>query len=332
MDFFESISFPFRIWQAICLSPFILPQIPVLIPDKFRKSYFTKAVIILLLLFVIACSVNLYSLTKTTDLWIRVSFMVQTTTSFIATVIILVESFINREEQKKLLLQFDVIDSIFKQQIGIEIDYAREHQGHKNRLIRWVSLNFCTMIFSFPFSSWNTLVDLITAYPFVFFCILRQYQFVIFVDLIIERYRLLNELINKIYLDNLHRTAEWRGLFNVIDQDPVHPIQVDGNWQQIDKFRLLRQVRHVLQLLHNASRRLKSLSSISLIACCLSAFIENILYIYFVLEELFFIESTVDYFVHILVVICCVNDIRVLASACEIAVEEVWHNRFLNIS
>lgn len=132
MNFFDSISFPFRVWQALCFSPFILLQLPEFIPTKCRKSYFIKMGVFLFVYSVVIGTFILFAMhVHSRDSWHHISYSIQICLNILTCATILLESFVKRNEQKKLLLQFNDIDLFLKHQIGIEVDYAKQHQRYK---------------------------------------------------------------------------------------------------------------------------------------------------------------------------------------------------------
>lgn len=208
MNFFDSIAFPLQIWQTFCLSPFILPQISELILNKFQKSYFKKCTVIILTYLLVFSGFAFNYFRNNNDIFYGIWGEIVVFIFAIVIVAILLESFYKRNDQRKLLLQFEAIDSILKHQIDIEIDYVNEKQGHKNRLIRWISLNFfiiTTAIFAAIINlDFSHIHFGIGFYVLCLFTILRLSQYTILVDIIRERFRLLNKHINTICSSDLH--------------------------------------------------------------------------------------------------------------------------------
>lgn len=327
MNFFDSISYPFRIWQISCLSPFTLIQTIDIIPKKIQTPYFVTVAIVVFVNALIMCGSEIYMYKDSLDLWFSIWGTSTISIKSITATIILLDSFHKRNNQNKLFLQFNAIDSILKHQLGIEIDYARQSQGHKNRLIRWMGFNIFCLIIAFITDIIHdsiSYVELICYPPLVLFITLRVCQFTIIVDIIGERYRLLNEYINEMNWNGMHGKGGWEELIEFVGcPNEVNCIRIEEQFQSIDKFQLLQQLRDVSQLLHETNQQIHDIFSMSFAMSCFNSFIDNVSHNYFSLEGILLHESNADAFNSITTIICCINDIRIPAMACEYLTEEV---------
>lgn len=135
------------------------------------------------------------------DSWHHISYSIQICLNILTCATILLESFVKRNEQKKLLLQFNDIDLFLKHQIGIEVDYyAKQHQRYKTHFIQLISLNLSSVaalqiavFLNTPLTLYEFVLLLfvtICSHVATYIISLRVYQLTIFVDIIGERYGL----------------------------------------------------------------------------------------------------------------------------------------------
>lgn len=213
MDFFDSISYPFTVWQLLWISPFAVDQIPSVIPEKMWKHYFQTGILtICLLSTTLAVFGTLEYVAFIRDPWVCVALSLSSLLIHSAAVVVVIESWVKRERQKQLLQQLNHIDSVLKQNIDITIKYAAERRQYKWRfkcrciVLCWIVTIFflCGLMKGDIFA--HIIYRALNSCLYIVI-VMWFHQYSTYVDMIFKRFRWINEEINKIYLNNLNRVA-----------------------------------------------------------------------------------------------------------------------------
>lgn len=159
-------------------------------------------------------------------------------------------------------------------------------------------------------------------YLFTYFTLaLRFNQFTTYVALILERYRLINEFINAIYLDDLER-FERNGSLSVSVYYYKNG-KTTENSERNNRFKLAYELKRSSNLLLEASEQLNSLYPVSLAACFISEFTEIVTGNYFYIEHAIISDSWAHYLLAILQMCPRLLNICWMTNTCERATEEV---------
>lgn len=328
MNFFNSLLPSLKIWRLFGLSPFALEPFSTSNINRNQDRIQIIRILIFILLSILAITANALYAMSIGDLWIHFWIVFARISGLSTSIIILIESSIKRESQVKWLIQLNSISSFIVDQIGIQIDYTAEHQRHTKRLNRWKTIN--TMIFIL-----NTFLLLVannvylgSTFLFMSYAFnmhsFRFHQYVTYVDLIKHRYGLINEFINKIYLNDFNQLLRQEELiedFYFLRKMII--MEVEEYRQPVNKFKLICQLRHASTLLTEASHRLNDLFSVSLTICIFRLFCQLIGNTYFMFEIATTSSSWVAFLVAVFEILPIGNEIISMANACEDATEEV---------
>lgn len=208
MEFFNSISLPFRLWQMTCLSPFALKsQQNKSDPAKsnFNRNY-SIIVIAAELISIILCLIFFNKIVnpKLTPVIKALDGLTMVLMQMTALVIFW-ESFRKYRLQQNFFHKISSVDFLMEFKIGIRPNYVQKRKSNTKRMLGWLILNAIIFV--------TNLVILWIAYDIAyrwwtvffasyFFCSLRYYQISTCVDVINYRYQLLNQVINHLSLDN----------------------------------------------------------------------------------------------------------------------------------
>lgn len=338
VNFFDSIAFPFRIWQATCLSPFVLSEIPGSIQQTLRKFYFPIGVLIisvysLIISYLMICYFNLL-----TDHWISTFLNILCVIRFFAVIIILAESYLMRMDQRKLFIQINAIDSFLLNQMGIRLDYPAERQRHFIQFMRWMLIKGSAVVYGVlsrpPQQEGLLFSTIFISYHFVVFIItLSMYQFVTLVDIVGSRYRAINDHINNVVLNDPRRKTENEYfLTDVLTSATEECHSEDDEDEQLqEKFHFLQQLREVSHSLDGVTQEINRIFGASLAAFTFKSAMNLIILAYFSFEVAvsqdsvyMFLGACVHTFVRI-------YDIRKISNACEYTTEQVSSLEFILI-
>lgn len=205
MDFFDSFSVAFRMWQFTCLSPFSLRKHKIKsIPKNIHRIYSFSIIAIQVLVIILSLAFLKHIIFIETPQTIRtvdtlVMLLLQLTAG-----IIFYESYTKRFVQIDFLRKINSIDFIFEYKIGISQKYEKQKQNNIFRLCRWLILDlviFVTIFVAIWYAYVITYRWWTILYASFFICSLRYYQITTFVDIIHSRYCQINQFINKLRPD-----------------------------------------------------------------------------------------------------------------------------------
>lgn len=325
MNFFGSIAFPFRVWQALCQSPFVLAEIPEFIPRQFNKTYFIRAAALISAFAAFLIWGGLNSLRKHSDQWYALGSTFLLVTHGVFAVAIIIESFANRAGQRDLLRGINAIDAILINRIGIRLDYAQQRRSHRGRFNYFMAIRLVSLLTTLLRCMANAelkyvdVIGLIVVQVIVTFIPLRMFQFTIFVDIVRQRYRAVNRHIDQLVLNGWHHAAavadcRWQAMAAVAH---VNRAEIAQRWQSVDEFELPLRLKQVSQLLHQRSQQINRVFAASLATCFFKDFVSVVIFTYFSFEESLLSDSLILYACSTIHSIMRINDIRVVSSACE---------------
>lgn len=315
MNFFDSISYPYRFWEIFCLTPFFVDQIPGVIPKRIRTFYVTIVfVLIYPIIIIFYVVVGIYKkLYITSDLWILITSTIISATGSLTFVTILIESFFRRNVHKQLLLQFEQIDLILMQNIGITIDYMAERCQYKRR-VKTRCVIYCSLITVLGFGEMFFrkyyifgLHNIVGGYIHVLI-IMWFHQYTIFVDVIYKRFYWINDRIRKICSTDLNRI--------IIEENSSR------GENGLDKIQFLRDLRKVSQSLLEASEKINKMFAVSSALYIFYEFISIFLSNYFYFEWAIKYENMLILLYAVILLIPRCDNLFSLAAACESATEE----------
>lgn len=263
-----------------------------------------------------------------TDLWIQVWLFLGFFIAFFAAYIALIESFMKRNSQIKLLINLHYIDTYMIDKIGIQIDYTTERRQHSKRIRRWYTAYSLIPIFillpGLLTTSGPVMFSTILATIADFILGLRFHQLITYMELIQHRYFLLSQLINKIYVNDLNQLAQREGLLAVARAVRImENDEIDPKWQPVDKAKLIDELINVSNLLVETTHQLHLLFPVSLTAGVFAHFFDLVCTNYFLFEGAVITSSWYIYLVGIIQLLPRANNIFSIGNASEDATGEV---------
>lgn len=291
MDFFDSISLPFRLWQITCLSPYNLKsQQNQSHPSNFYRNC-TITVIALQLLVVILSGI-FFDQIVSPDLkqTIKVLDGLTMVLAQFAALVILWESFNKRRIQRNFFHKINSIDFIMEFKIGIRPNYERSKKTNSLQMFGWLVVLVANFVTNFVIMS----IAYHIAYRWwaVFFasyflCSMRYYQISTCVDLIHCRYQLLNQFINHLRMDkpNNHDENLRRSMFNAAE------ILMDNTTVTMDNqsdsiYEKLHHLRRVCRLLSSANHNINETFQFSIPLIIVNDFLQILINWFWILRIL----------------------------------------------
>lgn len=322
MSLLDSISFPLKVWRLASLNPFSPPSTLNTTPNKLHK-FVHIIVIFAFVSFSVPCVVLQFEeALKVADLWHRAYGFILTFIYYSTLHITIIESFVAERKQIKLLTLFQSIDSILIDEIGIQINYTAEKQLHKSRVIRWMLLVLpAQILFSVAsIAAGQPLTNLFTIITYSVLA-LRFNQYTTYVALVLERYRLINEFIDEIYMNDLDEFERKRSLSSSFGDYKI--AKNTDHLQRINRFKLIYDLRRSSHLLFAASEQLNTLYRFSFAACFIEEFVEIVCCNYFYIEYAINTGFWAYYGLAILQMFPRFLNIFWMTDTCERATEEV---------
>lgn len=202
MEFFDSISVAFCIFQCVCLSPFNLRNTTSNVMSQNIRRIFSSAVISIQLLVMVLCLifVNQFVYWKRAKQIKVVDTITMALVQFTA-LVIFCESYKKRAIQNEFLHKINTIDFILEYKIGIILNYAEQKKIHERRLIWWLIISLLIFIVNLvvAYSSFEILYRWwIIVYASFLICSLRCFQIIVYAQIIRDRYCQLNKYMNSL--------------------------------------------------------------------------------------------------------------------------------------
>lgn len=210
-----------------------------------------------------------------------------------------VESYTNRHEHKDFLLQINSIDFLMEYKIGIAIDYESQRKHHRNRVAGYLIVHVIVFLIATItiYLIFNSGIDrFLVEFFSVFIVALRYYQLAMYVDVLNQRYRLINH-----YLDtsqehlNSQRFISKRANFSRI-LDKANQIGTVNNKPRRQRtnigFDKLQTLRRVCRSLYTACYTINSLFKWTMALCIFTDFVHFMFGVYYILNVLLGTEGT----------------------------------------
>lgn len=330
MSFEDTISIPFRFWQATFITSFSIDRIPNIMPLIYHKIIFMILNIIFIGMHVIEITIYIIQESATIlDSWILVTYPICLVIYAATIEINWLEAYYKRHDQQDLLLHFNRVDVILEHQIGIKIDYVAERRIHTRRLFRFLTSNvifvmaviYCTFWMDEFYSDWIFITHVLL-YVVIS---LRIHQYTTIILVIERRYRLLNKCIQMVYATDLFQLRK-----TLTDNSGL--ILIDGIifnatsfllGRPLNKYRFISYVRNASHLLYIANRKLNRLFVLSLSIITIFEFTDLFLINYFQFEWVGRTGLLAAFFFVVARNIPHQNNIISMANSCERAIAEV---------
>lgn len=341
MDFFDSISRPFHLWQFICLSPYDLKSQKIRShPSSFYRNSIITAIVIQLLT-VILCVIFFDKIVppglKQT---IKVLDALTMVLAQLTALVIFLESFRKRRIQRNFFHKINSIDFIMEFKIGARPNYVEKKKIMARRMIGWlilIAVNFLTnfIVLSIAFDiAYRWWAIFFASY---FICSLRYHQITTCVDVIHCRYQLLNDFINHLTADSNNQddgggnSVNTRRLtmFNVAEMR-TDSVLGEPNQNKSDSiYEKLHHLRRVCRLLSSANRNINEAFKYSIPLIIVNDFLQILINWYWILRILLRPDIRVFHLIPPLFwSMLNFNHVVSLSAACHYATDEASFLRF----
>lgn len=223
MNFFDSIHPVLCVWQSTCLNLFDLRP---------KRGWNSIYVIIKSLLSIFVVGMQIFSAyEKVSNIRIptlpqfQLTKLIEISAEVILLelipVVIFIESFVKRRQQKNFFMQCSLIDSILKEGIGVYLRYKQQRCQHIKHLLRWMATNLSIMVVytlvvykltrRVDFSWFKEILPL-------FISTVHYCRVAICVDIVNQRYSLMSQFAATISTDDI-RSSHRINVDGLIDDD-----------------------------------------------------------------------------------------------------------------
>lgn len=325
MDFFTSISTIFRIWQFICLSPFVLKKDQQNSISKNLRRISSLAVILIQVILMVLSLVFLNQIVnKKRAKTIRIVDTITMLMVQLTTLVIFCEAYRKRFVQKELLHTINSIDFILEYKLGIIQNHKKQKNKYERRLFYWLSLSVSIFIANLvvTYHSFEILYRWwILVYASFFICSMRCYQIITYVDIIRNRYRQINS-----YIDNLQfceQKLDVEDVNHVKFQNTVCT-QIQTNQTTCIYDRLL-DLRRVCRLMSSANQNINQMFQWSIALIVVNDFVHIMVNLYWILRIILSPKAPIIFAVPpLLWTILNIKQVVSLSSACHYTIKEVF--------
>lgn len=281
MNFFDSISVPFRLWQITCLSPYHLEPQKHQTQSNFQRNCSFIAIFIQLLIAILVIIFFNTIVSQLLNQTVKVLDGLTVGLAQLTALTIFWESYRKRQIQRNFFHKINSVDFLMEFKIGVRPDYTEKKKSNTRRTICWLVLNALNFIvnlivlsiaFDTSYRWWIVFYVSYSIYS------LRYHQIITCVDLIHYRYQLLNRFINQLKTDNVvlvggggvgygENMDENRSMLNAdgaidivkttIDNDPVTIVLYQRNRKKSDVIHeKIHYLRRICRLLSSANHNL----------------------------------------------------------------------------
>lgn len=323
MDFFQSLSVIFRIWQVFCLSPFSLKNnnqretvsAPIFKIFSVTMITFQALVIILSLTFV------RYILYDGSNQIIRTFDVITMSLAQLTALVIFSDSYQQRYTQMEILRKMNSIDFILKFKIGVTTDYTVRRKTNINRMLRTMILNVSVFIVNLLVMKTDVYLWWIILYPSFFICSLRYLQIITYVDIVHHRCIQINRFINNCQKSKGKRES----FFDFTKIETVFTLTQKCKSKCIEE--KITDLRRVFRLMASVNRSLNQIFKWSIPLIIVNDFLHIMVNSYWFLVILLFQADSLIYLIG-LFAWTSINAYHLLSlsSACQHAVQEVSFN------
>lgn len=264
MDFFESLSVAFYLFQTLCLSPFSLKNHKMKCISKNIHRISSFSAMAVQVLQIILSLVFIQHIVKP-DLPPTIKMLDTITMVLIQSTALLIfwESYHKRFVQMDFLQKINSIDFILEYKIGINPNYANRRKTNIIRLLRWMTIdvsifitNFVLIYIFYPIAyRWWAILSV----P-AFIYSMRYYQITTFVDIINHRYYQINQFIGNL---NSHDRNEDN--FNVDLVKTLNNVRtIFQKYKSGRIYEKLNDLRRVCRLLGSANQSINDMFQYSI--------------------------------------------------------------------
>lgn len=287
MKFLTTLQWPFRIWQIFGMTPIEVINKSTLLIKNTKLQYYSAALLIIhfiLLIFAIALP-SIYVVWPPKAIPDFDVFVAMITIRLVACVIVS-ESILKLSKQTKFIHQIMRVDLILRRNLRIQIDYKAD-RFHNNMLtLVWILSCFACItcvyiVFYFMDDGPRTTYWLLYSISFMVYSI-HYHRIVVYVRLILRRYRILNQYIEKMCLQKWENTDSSQWLLNFDKKSKI----TDDLIMQPMTISQLADVRNVYQLLYETTEMVNDMFRWSLPLCIALDFHRLIVNFYFVFAVL----------------------------------------------
>lgn len=192
-------------YQILGFSPFSIPS--KLVQSSSRiKWYIYNGVLIIFYTSLVLYNVIFYQIFlegAKGEMLTYLSFVIITAVRTL-TIIIIIESTVNREKQIRFLKQFDDIDSIFHDELATKMNYKMMRRNAFFWLVIWLIKMFVlftlvlTDILEDDITVWDKFLWILVSIP-VIVSVVRYFQIIHYIQLLGYHFELINTRLNEIY-------------------------------------------------------------------------------------------------------------------------------------
>lgn len=328
MEFFDSISVAFRIFQCVCLSPFNLKNANSNVMSQNMRRVFSLAVISIQLLVMVLCLifVDQFVYRKRAKQIKIVDTMTMALVQFTA-LVIFCESYKKRAIQNEFLHKINTIDFILEYKIGIILNYAKQKKIHEWRLIWWLIISLLIFIVNLvvAYSSFEILYRWwIIVYASFFICSLRCFQIIVYAQIICDRYCQLNKYINSL---PSHGANHQNVNFNH-EQTINNVCTIFKSTNSTSDHEQLFDLQKICRLLSEANRCVNEMFRWSIPLVVVNDFVHIIVNFYWILRVILSRKAPFKFLITpLLWSFLNLNNVIWLSSVCHFATKEVFAKR-----
>lgn len=329
MRFIKTLFPSFYIWQLFSMSPFTLNGKTIQIETSVVHD------VIALISFLIQIVVFIYGLIHVKDyveydaqssLVILFSDVIDLTMIRLISIVIVIESWLNRANQIDFLKLIGEVDEILSFNLRIDMDYKSKRWQQRCNLIMNLVL-YCamqiiviTIIVHFDMGRFPIFWSLYSVPLFI--RLMRYNQIISYINLIGERYRIINEFIENIRSMRLHDNMLAKNV-------PILKSSCGSKHRKnkmLETFMMISKIENMRKahyLLLDSNKELRNLFHWSLLICIFHDFGGIIVDIYWILFSTFFGEPKVQIFIAAALGMMNIFNFITITFACGSTVEEV---------
>lgn len=299
MDFFDSISLPFRLWQFTCLSPYSLKsQKNRSQPSNIFRNSIITAIVIQLLIIILCVIFFSEIVSPKLNQTIKVLDGLIMWLAQLTALVIFLESYGKWRIQRNFFHKINSIDFLMEFKIGIRANYVGKKKNSARHMIGWLILiaaNFLTI-----FVIMSIAYDISYRWWAVFYasyviCSMRYHQITMCVDVIHCRFQVLNHFINHhLRMDNQNGdevNSKRRPMFNVtetlLDNAVSATVINESKQNKSDSvYEKLHHLRRVCRLLSSANHNINEAFKYSIPLIIVNDFLQILINWYWILRIL----------------------------------------------
>lgn len=264
MDFYDSLSGVFRVWQIVCISPFSLKNLQSAEEsENDRRVHVAIAILIQISFAVLSCIFANELMLPEANQAVRTVDLITLLMVHFCALVIFLESYVNRHKQQECLRKINSIDFTLEFKVGIKIDYPTWKRIYTRRMILWFSLSgfiYCELVTASSILFINVSKWWLMFLPSFFICTMRYLQIITYVNIVHHRYQLINEFISNIGRENES---------NDQSKPYIELKEITNNLtiitrRKCNSYEKLNDIRRICRFLGSVSRNINGMFQISL--------------------------------------------------------------------